>query len=192
MDLPNLERFYQETVVPKMMKQFGYKNPNKVPKLVKCVLNMGVGKASEDIKILEEASNELSLVSGQKAVYTRAKKSISNFKIRKNQAIGCRVTLRSRKMYEFADRFINVALPRIRDFRGLNARGFDQEGNYTVGIQEQNIFPEVVSDKVSRAQGMNITFVTTARTKEEGLYLMYFLGIPFRDRDTRLVLEEKQ
>lgn len=191
MAMTNMETLYKENIIPKMMKRFGFKNANRVPRLEKCVINMGVGKAAEDIKILEEAASEMALVSGQRPVYTRARKSISNFKIRKDQAIGCRVTLRRRKMYEFTDRFINVALPRVRDFRGLSARGFDDEGNYSVGIQEQNIFPEVVSDRVARAQGMNITFVTTARNKEEGLFLMYCLGVPFRDRDTRLVLEEK-
>ena len=187
---PNLEARYRKTVVPAMMKKFKYKNAMQVPKLEKCVVNMGVGKAAEDIKLLEEGSQELMMVCGQKPVYTRAKKSISNFKIREGQAIGCFVTLRRKRMYEFADRLLNVALPRIRDFRGVNPRSFDANGNYTLGIREQNIFPEVVSDRITRTQGMSVTFVTTAKTKEEGLYLLYLLGMPFRGKDERLVMEE--
>ncbi len=184
----NMERLYRETVVPAMMKKFNYKNVHEVPRLVKCSINMGVGKATEDIKVLEDAAQELTLIAGQKAVYTRARKAISNFKIKEGQAIGCRVTLRRRMMYEFVDRLINVALPRIRDFRGASQRSFDAKGNYTIGIHEQNIFPEVVSDKVARTQGMDITLVTTARTQAEALYLLYLLGMPFRDRDEKLVM----
>ena len=186
----NLEKHYRDSVVPKMMKKFKYSNAMQVPKLVKCVVNLGVGKATEDIKLLEEAAQELTLICGQKPVYTRAKKSIANFKIRKGQAIGCFVTLRKKRMFEFADRLMNVALPRIRDFRGVNARGFDDNGNYNLGIKEQNIFPEVISDKVARVQGMNVTFVTTAKTKEEALYLLYLFGMPFRDKDERLSMQE--
>lgn len=186
----NLEKLYKEHAVPRLMKRFGYKNAMQCPRLVKCVVNLGVGKATEDIKILEEAAAELAAISGQKPVYTRAKKSISNFKIRKGQAIGCFVTLRKRHMYEFADRLMNVALPRIRDFRGVSARAFDDQGNYNLGLKEQNIFPEVTSDKVTRVQGMNITFVTTAKTKDEALYLLYLLGMPFRDKDERLQIQE--
>ncbi len=185
----NMELLYRSKVIPAMIKKFKYRSPMQVPRLVKCVVNMGVGKATEDIKLLEEAANELSAITGQKPVFTRAKKSISNFKIRKGQAIGCFVTLRKKRMYEFADRLLNVALPRIRDFRGVSQRAFDEEGNYTLGLREQNIFPEVISDKVARAQGMSITFVTTARTKTEGLHLLYLLGMPFRGKDDRLVLE---
>ena len=185
----NMEQLYQSKVVPAMIKKFGYTSTMEVPRLVKCVVNMGVGKATEDIKLLEEAAKELTNITGQKPVFTRAKKSISNFKIRKGQAIGCFVTLRKKRMYEFADRLLNVALPRIRDFRGVSARAFDEEGNYTLGLREQNIFPEVISDKVARAQGMSITFVTTAKSKEEGMYLLYLLGMPFRGKDDRLVIE---
>ena len=173
-----------------MVKKFGYKNLLQVPRLEKCVVNMGVGKATEDIKLLEDAAQELAVVTGQKPVYTRAKKSISNFKIRKGQTIGCFVTLRRRKMYEFAERLIHVALPRIRDFRGVGTRSFDENGNYTLGIREQNIFPEIVSDKVARVQGMSVTFVTTASNRDESLYLLYLLGIPFRDKDERLTLKD--
>ncbi len=188
----NLETRYETHVIPRMMKKFKYRNAMQVPKLVKCVVNMGVGKATEDIKLLEEAAQELALITGQKPVFTRAKKSISNFKIRKGQAIGCFVTLRKKRMYEFADRFLNVALPRIRDFRGTSPRSFDEEGNYTLGVREQNIFPEVISDKVARAQGMSVTFATTARTREEGLALLYLLGMPFRGKDERMVLEDAE
>lgn len=190
--LTNLEERYRNRVIPAMMKKFQYRNAMEVPRLVKCVVNMGVGKAVEDIKLLEEAAQELGAITGQKPVFTRAKKSISNFKIRKGQAIGCFVTLRKKRMYEFADRLLNVALPRIRDFRGMSPRAFDEEGNYTLGLREQNIFPEVISDKVTRAQGMSITFVTTAKTKEEGLHLLYQLGMPFRGKDDRLVIQEAE
>ena len=189
-DAPNLQAVYQKSVVPAMMKKFKYKNEMQVPRLRKCVVNMGVGRAAEDIKLLDEAAKELAMITGQKPVTARAKKSISNFKIREGQAIGCFVTLRKRKMYEFADRLINVALPRIRDFRGINPRAFDGQGSLTVGIREQNIFPEVVSDKVLRVQGLSVTFVTTAKTKEEGLHLFYLLGMPFRGKDERLVLSD--
>lgn len=190
--MTNLEKHYREYVVPRMMKRFKYTNVLEVPRLQKCVVNMGVGKATEDIKILEDASAELTQITGQKVVYTRAKKSISNFKIREGQAIGCFVTLRKRRMYEFAERLIHVALPRIRDFRGVSQRGFDDSGNYTLGVREQNIFPEVISDRVNRVQGMNITFVTNAGNKEESLYLLYYMGMPFRDRDDRLVLQDAE
>ena len=182
------ETKYRDEVVPAMMKKFKYTNPMQVPKLVKCVVNMGVGKATEDIKVLEDASAELAAITGQKPVFTRAKKSISNFKIRKGQAIGCRVTLRRRHMFEFIDRLLNVALPRIRDFRGVNSRAFDDAGNYNLGVREQNIFPEVISDRIARPQGMDIAIVTTSKTKEEGLYFLYYMGVPFRDRDERLIL----
>ena len=188
--MPNLKKHYEQNVVPRMMKRFGYKNVLQVPRLSKCVVNMGVGRASEDIKLLEDAAKDLTLICGQKPVFTRAKKSISNFKIRKGQAIGCVVTLRNRKMYEFAERLIHVALPRVRDFRGLSTRAFDSRGNYNVGIREQNIFPEVVSDKVTRIQGMNITFVIHSSNREASLYLLYLMGVPFRDKDDRLSLDE--
>lgn len=185
----NIEKLHQETIVPKMTKKFGYKNSMEVPKLVKVVVNMGVGKATEDIKILEEAARDLGLITGQKPVYRRAKKSISNFKVRQGQAVGCCVTLRKKIMYEFVDRLLNVALPRIRDFRGVSPRGFDNTGNYSLGLKEQNIFPEVPTDRITRAQGMDITFVTTAKTKDEALHLLYLLGVPFRGKDEIMVLE---
>ena len=169
----NMLKLYRDTVVPRMIKKFGYKNVMQVPRLTKCVVNMGVGKAAEDIKFLEEAAKEMALITGQRPVYRRAKKSISNFKIREGQAIGCSVTLRQRIMYEFVDRLFNIALPRVRDFRGVNARSFDSTGNYSMGIKEQGIFPEVVSDRVTRLQGMDITLVTTATNKEECLHLLH-------------------
>jgi large subunit ribosomal protein L5 len=185
----NLEKLHNDVIVPKMTRKFGYRNPMQVPKLIKVVVNMGVGKATEDIKILEEAARDLGLITGQKPVYRRAKKSISNFKIRQGQAVGCCVTLRKKIMYEFVDRLLNVALPRIRDFRGVSPRGFDSTGNYSMGLKEQTIFPEVPTDRVNRAQGMDITFVTTAKTKDEALHLLYLLGVPFRGKDEILVLE---
>jgi len=184
----NLQKHYLEKVVPAMKKHFGYKNALQVPRFVKCVVNMGVGKATEDIKLLEDAAKDMTLITGQKPVYRRAKKSISNFKIRKGVPIGCAVTLRKKRMFEFLDRFINVALPRIRDFRGVSARSFDATGNYSIGVKEQNIFPEVVSDRVTRIQGMDITVVTTAKTRDECLHLLYLCGMPFRDRDEMLKL----
>jgi large subunit ribosomal protein L5 len=184
-----LEEHYWKNVVPLMTKRFKYRNVMQVPRLVKLVVNMGVGKATEDIKVLEDAAQDIALITGQKPVYTRAKKSISNFKVRKGQAIGCYVTLRKRRMYEFAERLIHVALPRIRDFRGVSVRAFDGGGNYTLGLREQGIFPEVLSDRITRNQGMSVTFVTNARSKEESLHLLQYLGMPFRDRDERLVLQ---
>src|SRR3989338_6801136 len=162
-----LQIFYEKELVPQLMKKYGYKNPMQAPRLKKIVVNMGVGKGAEDIKIVEHAQNELSNITGQRAVITRAKKAVSNFKIRELSPVGCRVTLRRRMMYEFLERLTRVALPRVRDFRGLNPRGFDEAGNYTCGIQEQNIFPEIESDKVTRTQGMDITFVIDSRSKEE-------------------------
>ena len=153
---------------------------------------MGVGKGSEDIKIVEQAQNELSNITGQRAVITRAKKAISNFKIREKSPVGCRVTLRRRIMYEFLERLTRVALPRVRDFRGLNPRGFDEAGNYTCGIHEQNIFPEIESDKVTRTQGMDITFVIDCKSKEESYELLSLLGVPFRQRTEKPAAQKPQ
>lgn len=180
--LTNLQKFYEKELVPQLMKKYGYKNPMQAPRLKKIVVNMGVGKGAEDIKIVEAAQNELSNITGQRAVITRAKKAVSNFKIREKSPIGCRVTLRRRIMYEFLERLTRVALPRVRDFRGLNARGFDEAGNFTCGIHEQNIFPEIETDKVTRTQGMDITFVINSASKEESYELLSLLGVPFRQR----------
>jgi large subunit ribosomal protein L5 len=180
---PNLQQYYFKEVVPQMMKKFGYKNVLGVPRIVKISVNMGVGKGAEDIKIVETAQQELSLITGQHAVITRAKKAISNFKIRDNSPVGCRVTLRKRVMYEFLERLLRVALPRVRDFRGLSPRGFDEAGNYSFGVQEQNIFPEVETDRVTRTQGMDITIVIKgASTRDEAYHLLTLFGVPFRTK----------
>ncbi|MFT5206501.1 MAG: large subunit ribosomal protein L5 [Candidatus Omnitrophota bacterium] len=182
-DLTNIEKKYHEEVVPALTKKFGYKNKHNIPRLVKCIVNMGVGKASEDAKLLEDAAKELGLITGQKPVIRKSKKSISNFKIRQGQSIGCAVTLRRQMMYEFFDRLVNIALPRVRDFRGIKKTSFDNTGNYSFGLTEQSIFPEVPSDRVIRVQGMDITFVTSAKTNEECLWLLSLLGVPYRDGD---------
>lgn len=173
---------YRKEVVGQMMKRFQYKSVMQVPRLEKISVNIGVGKATQDPKMLDTAVKELEAITGQKAVVTRAKKAISNFKLREGIPIGCRVTLRRARMYEFLDRFINVALPRVRDFRGVSDKSFDGHGNYTVGIKEQIIFPEVDVDKVSRISGMDITFVTTAETDLEAYELLKSLGVPFVKR----------
>ncbi len=178
--IANLQDLYKKNIVPQMMKKFGYKNAMQVPSIKKVVVNMGVGKGAEDIKIVEMAQNELTTITGQRAVITRAKKAISNFKIRENSPVGCRVTLRRRRMYEFLERLLRVALPRVRDFRGLSPRGFDQAGNYTFGIQEQNIFPEVESDKITRPQGMDVTLVINSGSRDESYELLTLFGVPFR------------
>lgn len=176
------QSYYKNEIVPKLMKKFGYKNAMQAPKLKKIVVNMGVGKGAEDVKIVEAAQAELTQITGQKAVITRAKKAISNFKIRENSPIGCKVTLRKRIMYEFFEKFVRVALPRIRDFRGISPRGFDEAGNYTLGIQEQNIFPEIETDRVTRVQGMDITFVISSRSRAESYELLALFGMPFRTK----------
>lgn len=178
---PRLKEKYFNEVVPLMMKDFGYKNKMQVPRLVKTVVNMGVGEAITDIKIMDKAQEELATITGQHPVLCRAKKAISNFKIRIGQPIGCKVTLRQNIMYEFLDRLINIALPRIRDFRGVPNKAFDGKGNYNLGIKEQAIFPELEFDRIARAQGMNITIVTTAKTKEESSALLKLLGMPFQE-----------
>jgi large subunit ribosomal protein L5 len=172
-------RFRQEGV-PAMMKQFSLKNPNQVPKLEKIVLNMGLGEALANNKILESAVDQLAAITGQKPVVTRARKSIANFKLRQGQAIGAAVTLRNERMYEFLDRLINVALPRVRDFKGVPTKAFDGHGNYTLGIREQIIFPEINYDQVEKIKGLNVSIVTTARNDEQGLALLRHFGMPFR------------
>ena len=187
-----LQKFYENELVPQLIKKFGYKNPMQAPRLKKIVVNMGVGKGAEDIKIVEQAQFELTNITGQKAVITYAKKAISNFKIREKSPVGCRVTLRRRMMYEFLERLTRVALPRVRDFRGLNPRGFDEAGNYTCGIHEQNIFPEIDTDKVTRVQGMDITFVINSRSKEESYELLSLLGMPFRQKVEKPAVQKPQ
>jgi large subunit ribosomal protein L5 len=177
--IPSLKTKYKEEVVPALMKEFGYKSIMEVPRLEKIVLNQGVGAATADKKLMEIATEELSIISGQKAVQTLSRKDISNFKLRKKMPIGVRVTLRRERMYEFLERLIVVALPRIRDFNGIEGK-LDGRGNYTLGITEQIIFPEIVIDKVTKMSGMNITFVTSAQTDEEGYALLREFGLPFK------------
>jgi large subunit ribosomal protein L5 len=178
--MARLNEIYKKDVVPKLREKFRYTNPMQVPKLEKVIINMGLGEAIENIKILDSASEEIGIISGQKAVVTKARKSISNFKLRAGVPIGMKVTLRRDRMYHFLDKLIAVALPRMRDFKGVSPKGFDGRGNYTLGIKEQIIFPEVNYDKIDKIKGMNITIVTTARTDEEGLELLRLLGMPFR------------
>lgn len=175
-----LEKKYNEECVPHLMKQFGYKNRMEAPKLSKIVINLSIKEALQDVKILENAANEIAAISGQKPALKKAKKSIANFKLRKGQAIGAMVTLRKKSMYEFLNRLVNVALPRVRDFKGVSAKSFDGRGNYTLGLTEQIIFPEINFDKVSKVTGMNVTFVTTARKDEEGRALLGLMGMPFK------------
>ncbi|SCN24085.1 50S ribosomal protein L5 [Clostridium sp. N3C] len=174
-----LQEKYINEVVPALVEKFGYKNIMEVPRLEKIVVNMGVGEAKDNPKVLESAVNDLQIITGQKPVVTRAKKSIANFKIRENMPIGCKVTLRKQKMYEFADKLMNVALPRVRDFRGVSDKAFDGRGNYSLGVKEQLIFPEIEYDKIDKVRGMDIIFVTTAKTDEEARELLRFLGMPF-------------
>lgn len=170
---------YSTEIKDAMMKKFGYKNVMQIPKLEKIVINMGVGEARENAKILDSAIKDLETISGQKAVVTRAKKSVANFKLREGMPIGCKVTLRGEKMYEFTDRLVNLALPRVRDFRGVNPNAFDGRGNYALGIKEQLIFPEIEYDKVDKVRGMDVIFVTTANTDEEARELLTLFGMPF-------------
>ena len=174
-----LKEMYQNEMVDAMIKKFGYKNIMEVPKLDKIVVNMGVGEAKENAKLLDSAVKDMETITGQKAIVTKAKKSVANFKIRENMPIGCKVTLRGEKMYEFADRLINLALPRVRDFRGVSANSFDGRGNYALGIKEQLIFPEIEYDKIDKTRGMDIIFVTTAKTDEEARYLLTLFNMPF-------------
>ena len=171
---------YENEIVAAMTKKFGYKNVMEVPKLAKVVVNMGVGEAKENAKLLDAAVKDMETITGQKAVTTKAKKSVANFKIREGMAIGCKTTLRGEKMYEFVDRLVNLALPRVRDFRGVSADSFDGRGNYALGIKEQLIFPEIEYDKVDKVRGMDIIFVTTANTDEEARELLRLMGMPFQ------------
>ena len=179
--MARLKEHYQKELIPKLMKEFNYKNKMQVPRIQKLLLSMGVGEAIQNIKVLDSAVNELMLIAGQKAVTTKAKQSIANFKLRKGMSIGCMVTLRKDKMYEFFDRLVNVALPRVRDFKGVSGKSFDGRGNYSLGIKEQIIFPEIDYDKIDKIKGLNINIVTTAKTDEEGKALLGLLGMPFRD-----------
>jgi large subunit ribosomal protein L5 len=177
---PRLKEYYRDECVPQMMQEFRYKSPMQVPRLKKVVVNIGLGEAIQNIKLLESASVELTAVTGQKPVVTRAKKSIAAFKLREGMPIGCMVTLRRNRMYYFLDKLMNVVLPRVRDFRGVSEKAFDGRGNYTLGIKEQIIFPEIEYDQIDKVRGMNITIVTSAPTDEEGKFLLKLLGMPFR------------
>ncbi len=177
--MARLKDFYLSDVRDALTKKFGYKNIMEIPKIEKIVINMGVGEAKENAKALESAVKDMEIITGQKAVITKAKKSIANFKIREGVAIGCKTTLRGDKMYEFLDRLVNLALPRVRDFRGVNANGFDGRGNYSLGIKEQLIFPEIEYDKVDKVRGMDVCIVTTARTDEEARELLKLFNMPF-------------
>jgi large subunit ribosomal protein L5 len=176
-----LKSLYQETIVPKLKEQFNYQNIHEVPKVVKISINRGLGEASQNAKAIESSLNEIAIITGQKPVITRAKKAIAGFKIRQGMPVGVMVTLRSGRMYSFLDRLINLALPRIRDFRGISPKSFDGSGNYTLGIREQLIFPEVSYDSVDQIRGMDISIITTANTDEEGRALLKEMGMPFRD-----------
>ncbi|RKY33996.1 MAG: 50S ribosomal protein L5 [Candidatus Omnitrophota bacterium] len=178
--IPRLLKLYREEVVPKMMEEFKYKNKMQVPRLLKIVINMGIGEATSDPKLVEKAAEELALITGQRPKVTRARKPISNFKLKKGMAIGCCVTLRKARMYEFLDRLITTAIPRIKDFRGLSPHSFDGKGNYNFGLSEQTVFPEVNIDKVERTQGMNITICTSSRSNKETYTLLKLLGFPFK------------
>ena len=179
--VPRLLERYRQEVVPSLRERFGFKNSMQVPRLQKVTLNVGLGEALTNARLLESAVEELAQISGQKAVITKAKKSIANFRLREGQSIGCMVTLRRDRMWEFVDRLINVALPRVRDFRGVSPRAFDGRGNYSLGVQEQTIFPEINLDKIERIRGLNLSITTTASTDEEGHALLKELGMPFRD-----------
>lgn len=178
--LPRLREQYQKTIMPALVKQFSYKNAMQIPRLSKIVVNVGMGEAIQNAKLLDAAVQELGLITGQRPVVTRAKKSIAGFKLRQGMAIGCKVTLRGRRMYEFLDRLMNVALPRIRDFRGLSLKSFDGRGNYSVGLKEQLLFPEIKYDEVVKTHGMDVTIETTAKSNDEGRALLGLLGMPFR------------
>ena len=177
--MSRLKNLYKDEIVAAMMKKFGYKNVMQVPKIEKIVINMGVGEAKDNAKALESAVRELEIIAGQKVVTTKAKKAVANFKIREGMAIGCKVTLRGEKMYEFLDRLVNLALPRVRDFRGVSADSFDGRGNYALGIKEQIIFPEIEYDKVDKVRGMDVIIVTTAKTDEEARELLTQFNMPF-------------
>lgn len=177
--MARLKTKYQSDVVPAMMKEFGYKNTMQVPRLEKITLNVGLGEATQNVKVIDSAVAEITAIAGQKPVVTRAKKAIANFKLREGVPIGCMVTLRRERMYEFLDRLIHVALPRVRDFKGVPDRSFDGRGNYSMGLREQVIFPEIQADKVEKARGMTVTITTTAKTDQEGRSLLRLMGMPF-------------
>jgi large subunit ribosomal protein L5 len=179
--MARLRDYYIKKVVPSLVKEFNYKNRMQVPKLDKIVVNMGVGEAIQNIKALESAVADLSMIVGQKPVITKARKSIATFKLRQGMSIGCRVTLRGDRMYEFFDRLVNVALPRVRDFRGISPKSFDGRGNFAIGLKEQIIFPEIDYDKIDKIRGMNIVIATTAKTDEEARQLLRFMGLPFKN-----------
>jgi large subunit ribosomal protein L5 len=185
---PRMKKMYDETIVKAMVEKFGYKNAMEVPKLIKIVLNMGVGDATQDKKRVEQAAAEMTLIAGQKAMVTKAKKSIAQFKLREGMPIGAKVTLRRERMYEFLDRFVTIALPRVRDFRGLNPKSFDGRGNYATGLKEQLIFPEISYDKVDNIRGMDVIVATTAKTDDEARELLRLFGFPFPQEET----EEKK
>jgi large subunit ribosomal protein L5 len=175
-----IEEFYNKECVPQLMKEFGFKSIMQVPKLEKIVLNMGLGEAVQNPKIVEGSAAELTMIAGQKAVITKAKKSIASFKLREGMPIGCRVTLRREKMYDFFTRLVNIALPRVRDFRGINPKGFDGRGNFSMGVKEHIIFPEIDYDKIDKIKGFNITIATSAKNDDEGRFLLQALGMPFK------------
>lgn len=179
--MARLKELYNKEILPQLMKDFGFRNVMEAPKLQKIVINMGLGEAIQNVKILDSAVVELAAIAGQKPVITKAKKSIASFKLRQGMPIGCVVTLRRDKMYEFLDRLVNVSLPRVRDFKGVSGKGFDGMGNYSLGVKEQLIFPEINYDKVEKIKGMNITIVTSARNDEEGKALLKLMGMPFRN-----------
>ncbi|MFC1591523.1 50S ribosomal protein L5 [Thermodesulfobacteriota bacterium] len=181
--MARLKESYKEKTVPQLMKKYSYKSIMQVPRLEKVVINMGLGEAIQNIKILDTAQQELAQITGQKPVITRARKAIANFKLRKGMPIGCKVTLRSERMYEFIDRLVNLALPRIRDFKGVSAKAFDGRGNYALGVREQIIFPEIEYDRIDKIRGMNIVITTTAETDEEAKTLLELLGMPFAGKN---------
>ena len=179
--MARLKDYYSKTVVPALIKEFNYKNPMQVPRMEKIVINMGLGSAIENVKIIDGAVQELATITGQKPVITKAKKSIATFKLRQGMSIGCSVTLRKEMMYEFFDRLVNVALPKVRDFRGISSNAFDGRGNFSMGLQEQIIFPEIEYDKVEKVKGMNITIVTTAKSDAEARVFLKLMGVPFKN-----------
>lgn len=179
--MARLKEYYLKTVVPALVKEFDYKNPMQVPKMEKIVVNMGLGEAISNVKIIDGAVQEMAMITGQKPVITKAKKSIATFKLRQGMPIGCSVTLRKETMYEFFDRLVNVALPKVRDFRGISPSAFDGRGNYSIGLHEQIIFPEIEYDKIEKVKGMNITIVTSAKTDEEARVLLKLMGVPFKN-----------
>jgi large subunit ribosomal protein L5 len=178
--MARLKDYYSKTVVPALVKEFNYKNPMQVPKMEKIVINMGLGEAISNVKIIDGAVQEMAMITGQKPIINKAKKSIATFKLRQGMPIGCSVTLRKNNMYEFFDRLVNAALPKVRDFRGISPNAFDGRGNFSIGLQEQTIFPEIEYDKVEKVKGMNITIVTTAKTDKEARLLLKLMGVPFK------------